>query len=89
MTRIAILVGLGLSLAACNKPAAEDCRKALTNIQRILHTENLMNTAQFEGEVRRCKGGSSKEAVECAIKAQNKAELDKCGYNSSDDDSSK
>jgi hypothetical protein len=67
-------------LAACNKPSADDCRKALTNMQHLLGTENLSKTADYEGEVRRCKGGSSKEAVQCAITAQTLDDLKKCGF---------
>ena len=37
-------------------------------------------TRDIEGEVRRCKGGSSKEAVECAIKATTIEELRACEF---------
>ena len=71
-------------IAACNKPAAEDCRKALVNMQHLLGTENLSEAKDFEAEVRRCKGGSSKEAVECAIKAQTLEDLRKCDFYKTD-----
>jgi hypothetical protein len=79
MKRI-VLFGLFGVLAACNKPSSDDCRKALTNIQHLLGTENLVKVADFEGEVRSCKGGSTKEAVACAIAAQSIDELNKCEF---------
>ena len=67
-------------LAACNKPETDDCRKAIDNMQHIIGTENLSGNGDNEGEVRRCRGGSSKEAVQCAIKAQTKDDLAKCDF---------
>jgi hypothetical protein len=78
MKRIAILCAL--VLAACNKPTPDDCEKALRNMQSLLGTENLNTTASLQGEVRRCRGGSTKEAVACAIKATSLAELEKCDF---------
>jgi hypothetical protein len=69
-----------LLLAACNKPSEENCRKALHNMQHLMGTENL-DTSGFEGEVRRCKGGSKTEAVDCAIKATTMDELRACDFN--------
>jgi hypothetical protein len=75
---LALAVTLG---AGCSKPSAEDCRKALTNMQHLLGTENLSKSAgDQEGEVRRCKGGSSKEAVHCAMSAQTLEDLKKCEF---------
>jgi hypothetical protein len=81
MTRIrliAILAAFGF--AACDKPTPEDCEKALRNMQRLLNTDNLGTTASLQGEVRRCRGGSSKEAVACAIKANTLEELKACDF---------
>ena len=78
-----LIIGLGvwcLGLAACNKPSDEDCRKAITNMQPLLGTENLTAKNGIEGEVRSCKGGSSKEAVACAIKATTLDELRACDF---------
>jgi hypothetical protein len=74
------IAAAALSAAACNKPSEESCRKALANMQRLMGTENLRDDAAIEGEVRRCKGGSKKEAVDCAIKAQSFAELKLCNF---------
>jgi hypothetical protein len=68
-------------LAACNKPSEESCKKAILNIQHIEGTDTINKAGDLEGEVRRCRGGSSKEAVECAIAAQNKDDLKQCEYN--------
>ena len=78
MMRIAI--ALLFVLGACDKPTADDCEKALRNMQQLLGTDNLNTTAGIQGEVRRCRGGSSKEAVACAIKAQSIDDLNKCDF---------
>ncbi len=80
MKRLMILVVLGGALAACNKPSPDSCRKALLNMERILGTDNLNKTGDLEGDIRRCRGGSSREAVECATNAQTKEELVRCDF---------
>lgn len=80
MTRLALIVLALLTLGACDKPTPEDCRKALANMQRLLGTENLNTAATLEGEVRRCRGGSKRKAVECAIKATTLDELRACDF---------
>jgi hypothetical protein len=69
-----------LLLAACNKPEADDCRKALQNMQEILGTDQMKNNVDIESEVRRCKGGSSKESVACAMAAKTLPELQQCNF---------
>ena len=69
-----------LALGACDKPSPESCRKALLNVQHLNGTENPNDPASLEGEVRRCRGGSSKAAVECATKATSLDELHKCEF---------
>ncbi len=69
------LVALGVG---CNKPSNDDCRKAIVNMQTLIGTENQQT--DLEGEVRRCRGGSSREAVDCAIKATTLDELQKCEF---------
>ena len=76
MKRLALLV----LLVACNKPSEENCRKAIDNMEHLMGTESLTQTGGVEGEVRRCKGGSSKEAVECAMKATTLEELEHCDF---------
>lgn len=87
MTRLATIltaVSLALGTGACDKPSSEDCEKALRNMQRILGTDSLNNdTAAIQGEVRRCRGASSKAAVACAIKAETLADLNNCDFEKS------
>lgn len=68
------------SLGACNKPEADDCRKAIANMQKLLGTDAAAKNVDNEGEVRRCKGGSTREAVACAIKATTLEELHACQF---------
>jgi hypothetical protein len=79
MTRLALIVALFLA-AACDKPTPDDCEKALRNMKHLLGTENLTDTASLQSEIRRCRGGSSKEAVACAIKANTLDELHACDF---------
>lgn len=71
---------LAVPLAACNKPTDEACRKAISNMRTLMGTENLRDNDGVEGEVRRCKGGSSKKSVECAIKATSLDDLRTCDF---------
>jgi len=78
-----VITSFGLIVAlvagtACSKPSEDDCRKALSNMQSLLGTDHL--TADVQGEVRRCRGGSSKKAVECAIAAKTLDELKACDF---------
>lgn len=80
-----VITSLGLFTAlvlgtACNKPSDEDCRKALSNMQALLGTEYISKNSDVQGDVRRCKGGSSKEAVKCAIDAKTLDELKACDF---------
>jgi hypothetical protein len=76
---IGVFGAIGAS-AGCNKPAAEDCRAAIANMQKLLGTDAAAKNGDNEGEVRRCKGGSSRESVACAMKASTLDELKACGF---------
>lgn len=83
MTRLATIlttVLLALGAGACDKPSEADCEKALRNMQRILGTDSFNDTASLQGEVRRCRGASSKAAVACAIKAETLDDLNNCDF---------
>ena len=82
MTRLALLVVVVVVAGSgcTTKPSEEDCRKAITNMQVLMGTENLRDTEMVESQVRRCKGGSKKKAVDCAIKAQSLDDLRKCEF---------
>ncbi len=80
-----VITSLGLIAAlvlgtACSKPSEEDCRTALANIQSILGTEHVSKTEDMQGEVRRCRGGSSRKAVDCAIAAKTLDDLRTCDF---------
>lgn len=78
---LALVAALGVSgVSACDKPTPEDCEKALRNMQQLLGTDNLNTTAGIQSEIRRCRGGSSRTAVACAIKAQTIEDLNKCDF---------
>ena len=70
------ICSLQLFGAACTKPSDESCRAAIENMRSILGTENIHG--DIESDIRRCSTGSSKQAVECAIKATSRAELEAC-----------
>lgn len=75
MMRYALLL---VFLVACNKPSDDECRKALTNIRDLMGTDNA--TTDMNGDIRRCKGGSSKKAVKCAGAAKTLDELRACEF---------
>jgi hypothetical protein len=76
---VVAIVGAG-GAAACQKPTAEDCRQAVNNVRKLYGTENIAKDDDTEAQVRRCKGGSSKKAVACAIQATTLAELKACKF---------
>lgn len=78
MKRFALVLGLVVLAGACGKPSEENCRKALTNVRALLGTESP--EADKEGDVRRCKGGSTKKTVECAMNATSIEQLQACGF---------
>lgn len=81
MKRFLLVTMLGATLAGgCNKPEAEDCRKAILNMEKLLGTASMKEATDIEGEVRRCKGGSKREAVACAIAATSVDQLKACGF---------
>jgi hypothetical protein len=69
-----------LALGACNKPTPEECRAAILNMEKLLGTEAAARNVDNEGEIRRCRGGSSKEAVTCAAKAATLEDLKACAF---------
>jgi|SRR6185436_17095702 len=78
MKRFAVVLGLLVLAGACDKPSEENCRKALTNMRKLLGTDNP--TTDIGGDVRACKGGSTKKTVECAINATSVEQLKACGF---------
>jgi microsomal dipeptidase-like Zn-dependent dipeptidase len=64
----------------CNKPSPDDCRQAISNMEKLLGTDSVTHGTDNDGEIRRCRGGSSKEAVDCAIKATSVDQLRACAF---------
>lgn len=80
MKRLLLVLVVVAGAAACNKPSEEDCRRAVLHMEKLLGTDVAAKNADNEAEVRRCKGGSSKKAVACAIQATSVAELKACDF---------
>ena len=78
MKRFAVVLGLLMLAGACDKPSEENCRKALSNVRTLLGTGSP--EADVAGDVRRCKGGSNKKTVECAMAATSIEQLKACGF---------
>jgi hypothetical protein len=76
---VATLV-LGGSVAGCDKPTPEECHAAITNVEKLYGTQASDRIGDIEGEVRRCRGGSRKEAVTCAAAAKSVEELKACAF---------
>ena len=79
MKRLFPLFALVL-VVGCNKPSDEMCRKAIRNMRTLLGTDSATSQTDLSGDVRRCKGGSTKKAVECAAKAATVEELRACDF---------
>ena len=78
---VAAVAVVGLASTGCNKPAEQDCRKAIQHMQELIGTSSVNRSdAEIEGEVRRCRGGSSREAVACAIQATTIEQLKACAF---------
>jgi len=78
---VTMIAGTG-AIGACDKPTADDCREAIVNMEKLLGTDTLTTTrtGENESEVRRCKGGSTREAVACAKAATTLAQLKACDF---------
>jgi hypothetical protein len=65
-----------LSAAACDKSSENDCQKAVDNINKVLGiTADRDETAP---EVRKCRAQWKKAAVQCAMAAKTKEEVEAC-----------
>ena len=83
MKKVITSLGLIAALAigtGCSKPSEDDCRKALSNMQTLMGTEFVSLNSDLNSEVRRCRGGSSKKAVQCAGDAKTLDELKACDF---------
>lgn len=78
--RTVVVLLFALGAGGCEKPSEENCRKALANVRTLYKTDNADQHNDVAGDVRRCVGGSSKKAVECAMNAKTLAELESCNF---------
>jgi hypothetical protein len=78
MKRFLLVVVALAGAGACDKPSAEDCRKAILHVEQLYGTENTGKNGDIEANVRLCKGGSSKQAVACKLKAESIEQLKAC-----------
>ena len=78
MVMVTVWAAAVAGASACNKPSPESCRKAILNIQVLLGTDKSLGNFDLEGEVRRCRGGSTRKNVQCATNAASIEELRKC-----------
>lgn len=69
-----------LGAAGCNKPSEDACRAAITNMRSLLGTDSSSPLDNIDGDIRRCKGGSKRNAVECASRAKTVDELRACDF---------
>jgi hypothetical protein len=75
-----VVLALAILGAACNKPSEESCRKAISNMRTLLNTDSAALNSDVEGDIRRCRGGSSRDAVECAANAKSLDDLRHCKF---------
>ena len=68
-------------LAGCDKPSADDCQHALENMQQLVTgPTNAFDRTDISSEVRRCRTGSTRESVACAIAAKSLDDLKACKF---------
>ena len=77
MKRLALIFAIA-SLVGCNKPAEEDCKKAIENMRKLMKTSSQIT--DLRPHIGRCRNSSTKESVECAIKATSRKDLENCGF---------
>lgn len=77
---LAVMVMAGLAAGGCNKPTETSCRQALENMRVLLGTDNPTGNASLQGDIRRCRGGSTRKAVACASAAKTLEDLRACDF---------
>lgn len=80
------VLGLGLALAlttalaGCRtKPSDEDCRRAVSNLQRLTGTgQGAAAESETHTAVRSCLGDSTQESARCVGRAETIEQVDAC-----------
>jgi hypothetical protein len=79
IVRLFVLIAWSAAaLAACAKPKAEDCEKAVANIRAIYGTAGIDFGVSPEAAVRSCRGGTRRASVQCMINAKTMEDLRAC-----------
>jgi len=73
-----VLVCMILGVAACSKPSADDCRKAVLNLQRLRGLDTSSHAPDVEQFVRKCRATGTPDIVHCIMNAKTEAEVDRC-----------
>ena len=67
-------------LSGCNRPEADECRRAVENIRALYGVTDMPGQNSLENEVRKCQAGSTKKQVACALKATTVEALKACDF---------
>lgn len=79
IARVFVLIAWSAAaLAACGKPKAEDCEKAVANIRSIYGTAGIDFGVSPEAAVRSCRGSANRASVQCMIAAKTMEDLRAC-----------
>lgn len=78
MKRLAAPFLLILLTVGCSKPGADDCRKAVLNIQRLRGMDTDAQAPDPEAAVRQCRSTANPNTVRCLIEAKTTDDLARC-----------
>ena len=73
-----LLVLALLTLGCGNKPTEEECKKAISNIQKLSGIEGQVDEQETLTAIRKCRGQSTKAAANCMTNAKSLEEVDAC-----------
>ena len=79
IARVFLIIACSITtLAACGKPKAEECKKAIANIREVYRTAGMDFGVSPEAAVRSCRGSASNESVRCMLEAKTMEDLREC-----------
>ena len=77
MKRVLLIMLLCVA-GACSKPTADDCRKAVLNLQRIRGLDTSSHAPDPEAFTRKCRATGDPKVVKCIIDAKTEGEVARC-----------